>query len=149
LAEVIFEKEALLLVKRESLAAGPAETGGALLGAHFGGGVVVREASGPGPRSRSSEVHFVPDEAHLNAVIRESETRGMGYVGEWHKHPGSMRWPSPGDRTAFAAILQKSPQIPSVVIVITTVNSGSVGPETWMMERDYQARPARGVSTLR
>jgi integrative and conjugative element protein (TIGR02256 family) len=94
----------LIVVASED--AEPHETGGILLGYEVPAdhAVVITHLIGPGPESKSSRSHFVPDgkwqEGEV-ARIYEASGRHTTYLGDWHSHPDGIARPSKKDeRTA-------------------------------------------------
>lgn len=79
-------------------AAAPEETGGMLLGYTSPDGTkVVRDLIGPGPRANHAHATFEPDHEWQTAELqrRYLESDGvLGYLGDWHAHPGTAGTPS-------------------------------------------------------
>lgn len=82
-------------------AAAPEETGGLLLGyAAADGTKVVRDAIGPGPSASHASATFEPDHVWQTDELarRYFESDGvLGYLGDWHSHPGAVGSPSRRD----------------------------------------------------
>ena len=77
------------------------ETGGILVGFRDQDRVTITDATGPGPQSERSPLHFVKDTTYLQAVLNLLfEYYQVNYVGVWHKHPPAMPYPSDGDVVA-------------------------------------------------
>ncbi len=78
--------------------AGPEETGGLLLGyTSPDGSRVVRDVIGPGPQANHARATFEPDHAWQTAELgrRYLDSDGvLGYLGDWHSHPGAAGVPS-------------------------------------------------------
>lgn len=82
-------------------AAAPEETGGLLLGYTSPDGTkVVRDAIGPGPGASHAHATFEPDHDWQTRELewRYLESDGvLGYLGDWHSHPGAAGAPSRRD----------------------------------------------------
>lgn len=76
----------------------PLETGGLLLGYIAPDGVaVVLEVTGPGPSAVHQKSSFEPDHEWQQSELarRYAASDGvLGYVGDWHSHPGGLAIPS-------------------------------------------------------
>lgn len=101
-------KEAMALIKEESLGKAPLETGGVLIGKYDGVTIVIEVATGPGPKAKHSLYSFQRDgdysQEHLDRIVRE--TGGIrDYLGEWHSHP-QKAGPSHYDLSAIKKIRQ-------------------------------------------
>lgn len=79
-------------------AAAPEETGGLLLGYTSSDGTrVVRDVIGPGLQASHAHATFEPDHEWQTAELehRYLESDGvLGYLGDWHSHPGTAGAPS-------------------------------------------------------
>jgi integrative and conjugative element protein (TIGR02256 family) len=85
------------------------ETGGLLLGTAQDNGRLVTHATPPGPKAIHQEGMFGKDLDFSQAILNHLATKtGVDYVGEWHKHPPSLKRPSQGDRQNSVAILHDS-----------------------------------------
>ena len=94
----LISDKALGTIERECRLHPEAETGGILAGFREAERVVITHATGPGLHWESSESHFVKDTSYLQSVLDLLfQYFQINYLGVWHKHPPSMRYPSHGD----------------------------------------------------
>lgn len=126
---------ALQAIRSETIRAGSLETGGGLFGNEQRNRFTVLEATGPGPHYGASGVHFTPNIALLHAQIDDAERRGLVYLGEWHRHPGSLTVPSDGDMQTFAHMLDRMP-VDSLLMVIATKNGLGIDLHAYVARRD-------------
>lgn len=126
---------ALRTIQNETIWAGSLETGGGLFGKEQRNHFTVLEATGPGPHYDASVVHFSPNIEVLHAQIDDAERRGLVYLGEWHRHPGSLTVPSDGDMQTFARMLDQMP-IDSLLMAIATKNGFGVNLHAYVVRRD-------------
>lgn len=113
-----------------SEAATPEETGGLLLGYTAADGTkVLRDAIGPGPRASHASATFDPDQAWQTAELarRYLQSDGvLGYLGDWHSHPGATGTPSRRDLGTLRLIANtEEARAPQPLMGIVEVWSGS------------------------
>lgn len=86
------------------------ECGGALLGWFQENGVLVTHAVETGPNAQQGMAHLFTDSEYQNRRIDEIcgswSGRPLVYVGDWHRHPGRMNWPSSTDMATIGRILR-------------------------------------------
>ncbi|KKN46866.1 hypothetical protein LCGC14_0668780 [marine sediment metagenome] len=134
-ASVEMAGNALQAIRNETIRAGSLETGGGLFGNEQGNRFTVLEATGPGTHYDASDVHFTPNTEVLHRQIDDAERRGLVYLGEWHRHPGSLTVPSDGDMQTFAHMLDRMP-IDSLLMAIATKNGFGVDLHAYVVRRD-------------
>ena len=124
-----FSDMALERMARESLLAGPNETGGALFGLVDSGPgrttIRVERATGPGRGFEAHPTAFAPDMDHFRDRERYYRTKGFQYLGEWHKHPGDCDWLSPVDRAMVSQILREEER-DWILLPLVTLVGGSI-----------------------
>jgi integrative and conjugative element protein (TIGR02256 family) len=110
----------------------PLESGGVLLGWHEpeGRDLMVSTFVGPGPRASHKRTRFVPDSAWQDeqiARLYEEHGRVLGYIGDWHSHPGGTSTPSRRDeRTARKIARRRAARCSNPLMLIL-----SGGPAAW------------------
>lgn len=108
LGKVIINSEVFRLMTSESQSNPTIETGGVLVGQYaHDDAILVKFASGPGPKAKKTESSFVRDIEYCQAFIYEKYQQ-FGeraiYVGEWHYHTLNISEPSHVDLTSMAQI---------------------------------------------
>lgn len=104
----------------------PLETGGILLGwyqlddIHVADAIVVPDPSATATSYRRGRVEG--NEVLAAYMMDHPEDTPVGYVGEWHSHPGSAG-PSPLDMLSFLNITQSANQ-PLAQVVMTLQHDG-------------------------
>lgn len=106
----------------------PLETGGVLLGywVEEKSDVVVTHMIGPGPKAIHKRFRFAPDHRYQSAEITRihaehqcAQSYDIGYLGDWHTHPGSCAYLSGYDRATLKRIaLTQSARAPQPVMFI-------------------------------
>lgn len=102
------------------------ETGGVLLGEISGDVLVVKHASGPGPKSDRKSMHFLKDIEYCQKYIDEMyEKNGdsAAYIGEWHYHPVGNNNPSNTDLSSLSSIANGKGYLtenPTMIIISNT-----------------------------
>jgi proteasome lid subunit RPN8/RPN11 len=126
---------ALKTIRNETIRAGFRETGGGLFGHENRGRFTALEATGPGPHYDASGIHFTPNTELLHRQIDDAEHRGLVYLGEWHRHPGSLTVPSNGDMLTFSLMLEQMP-VDSLLMGIATIDGLDVNFHAYAVQRD-------------
>ena len=126
---------ALQAIRNETIRAGSLETGGALFGNEQMNRFTVLEATGPGTHYGASGVHFTPNTEVLHRQIDDAERRGLVYLGEWHRHPGTLTVPSDGDMWTFTQMLDQMP-IHNLLMGIATRIGSEVNFHAYVVQRD-------------
>lgn len=82
------------------------ETGGLLLGTIMGSDRLITHATPPGPNAIQHESVFEKDLEFSQAILNYlAQKTGVDYIGEWHKHPPSLKKPSTLDKQSAIEIL--------------------------------------------
>ncbi len=132
----------------------PFESGGVLLGwcEQDGDGVVVAGVLGPGPGATHKRTRFSPDTGWQRreiARVYEASGRTLGYLGDWHSHPGGTATPSRRDeRTARRIARSRSARVPRPVILILPGRNESWSPAPYRLT-DRSLRTMELFSTPR
>jgi integrative and conjugative element protein (TIGR02256 family) len=84
------------------------EAGGQLFGTVAGKDVRVSVATGPYPGDDRSRYGYRSNPAAAAAAINLQESKGLGYLGEWHTHAECHPKPSGADMSTMLALVQKS-----------------------------------------
>ncbi len=134
-ASVEMVSSALRTIQSETIKAGSLETGGGLFGKEQRNHFTVLEATGPGTHYDASDVHFTPNTEVLHRQIDDAERRGLVYLGEWHRHPGTLTVPSDGDMRTFAHMLDQMP-IHNLLMGIATRIGSEVNFHVYVVQRD-------------
>ena len=96
------------------------ECAGLLLGIKKDENVIwVLKSSGDGPMTRRSYGSVSPDVNYLNRLIRKAESKGLQFLGEWHKHPGAFSEPSQGDVSTIKQIMDDNNLKEYLAIVVS------------------------------
>jgi len=94
----VVSEKALEAIERECRSHPLTETGGIIVGFRNEEQVTITHATGPGLNWERSAHHFAKDTEYLQAVLNLLfQYFQVNYLGLWHKHPGSMPFPSEGD----------------------------------------------------
>lgn len=117
---------------RDSIGVKSPETGG-LLGGDRETGVVTHFLFDEW--AATTAVTYSPDTSVLNHVLSEWNEQGIRLMGFVHSHPGSMGYPSTGDRIYAARILNAIPSLPYLLLPI-------VLPETATDDCEFNAYAA-------
>jgi integrative and conjugative element protein (TIGR02256 family) len=118
-------------IQSESRTSGEVETGGVLVGKRIKGvGVVVTDASGPGPKSIRRRCEFRRDVAYcqefLECSARKHGDAGL-YVGEWHYHPHGLTCPSNQDLRSLGEIAEQPEYLTDRPISLIVGQDGGIG----------------------
>jgi integrative and conjugative element protein (TIGR02256 family) len=129
-------------IKLTAAASCDGETGGILIGFHYGRHIKVTKASDAGPLARRSSCSFLRDTAYCQSVLQDEYSRtGADYVGEWHTHIIDLPGPSEGDLLTLARIiLDPDYQLPSFVMIVVTVVAGPPDLHSFAITSHLRAR---------
>ena len=83
---------------------------------------IIMEVTDGGKNEKRSWASVTPDKSYFNRRIEEAERKGLIYLGEWHKHPGSLINPSEGDIHSVQTIFGSCPQLPDFIMIIVVQN---------------------------
>jgi integrative and conjugative element protein (TIGR02256 family) len=105
------------------------ETGGVLAGfKDERGNLIIRKASGPGPKAVQTSLIFEKDiefcQNFLNEIYSNSESK-IVYVGEWHSHPSNNNKPSHTDLKSLSDISEQKDYLTEMPIMIIFSNTGN------------------------
>lgn len=103
----------------------PRETGGLLLGWWQAGRVVARhaiEVPDPGATSNSWTRVQADAQAALDTAIGQLQHPWLGYVGDWHTHPGPCR----ASTQDIASIRRASRQYPEPLVLLVHGTNGTL-----------------------
>lgn len=85
-------------IKAETACHTRVETGGILIGYETSSGVVIVNATGPGPKARRYREAVELDLTFIRQQSVAANARGLQYQGSWHSHPTkNVSAPSPTD----------------------------------------------------
>lgn len=113
------------ILSRESVRC-QVETGGTLFG--YRHGRVIAVATGPGPKALKQACKFSADVEFQQQALERITAKTNGrckLMGYWHRHPGNMGHPSPGDQAQareIAADFSNNNGACNLVAIITTVD---------------------------
>jgi len=97
------------------------ESGGLLIGMIKSNEYYILKATNGGPESKHSIASFTPDLNFITKKIEEYEDKGYIFLGEWHRHPDSMAWPSGGDIHAVQSYFSHNQQLNDYIMIIVNL----------------------------
>lgn len=116
-----------MLEETNRYAAAQQETGGIMIGKWLDSTTaVVLAATNAGPRAEHEQFTFAIDVEYANAELERWVRRypGVDYLGEWHKHPPALHYPSSGDLYTARHLLSDPGYPNRLVNPITLVHNG-------------------------
>jgi integrative and conjugative element protein (TIGR02256 family) len=133
-AAYYISNRALESIERECRRYPNEETGGILIGFRPGhsadadASVIITHATGPGPNSQRSAIHFVKDTPYLQSELEVLfQYHQVNYLGVWHKHPSDLPVPSSGDvASAMEELEDGTVGLDELITPIAVARSGIV-----------------------
>lgn len=146
---VVFSQRAVATIEQETLRSPGIETGGILIGSAAAAGhtndIHIHFATRRSPATVASSTSLRTDNSYQNAWLsRLQERLDLDYLGDWHKHPAGMPYPSGGDLLQARRILD-SPNYGTHELLLPIVTLESrVTIHPYVLERgaeSFQATP--------
>jgi integrative and conjugative element protein (TIGR02256 family) len=114
------------------------ETGGILVGRKVGEDFVVPFVVAGGPKARRSTGGFAPDSGWQQKFLNFLFARfGVDYLGDFHRHPGTMDLPSQHDlETAHEIVTDPSWAKPEALFPIAVIEKEEVRIRAFLITRE-------------
>jgi integrative and conjugative element protein (TIGR02256 family) len=136
--KLILAQKAHEAAVRECLHHANKETGGILVGRKVGEDFVVPFVIAGGPKAHRSRGGFSPDSGWQQEFLDFLFTRfAVDYLGDFHRHPGSVDQPSEHDlQTAREIVTDPTWAKPEALFPIAVVETGHVRLRSFLITRE-------------
>lgn len=84
------------------------EAGGQLFGRLDGSRIEILEATGPRRTDRRTRTTYAPDRRAEQREIDDRFGRGLHFIGDWHRHPEKIPFPSYRDISSLDDTVRRS-----------------------------------------
>lgn len=90
-------------------------------------GKIIRilKTYGDGPKTKRGYAFVSPDIEFFNELIRKSEDEGLEFIGQWHRHPGTLSTPTQGDISTIKQIMDYNNLREYVAMIVTGVRESA------------------------